>query len=242
MTRQPALFSLLGGHGADLDHHRSDGQTPGHLLFNGDYDFRTYRELEGLTYPDQPATLAALLDAGASADLSVACGSGDDRRVDFLLAKDPAISGRLDAGRRSPLMYAARGGHLEIVRSLLGHGADPNQPEELASEGHALWMACAAGRADLVDLLLEYGANPNAAPDSSDSCLGIAKSRAGDAAPEIMRLLEAHGATTPTWHMSDDELRDALKADAPVTREHWFAEDNSLARRRRSRRVRRRFQ
>ena len=225
MTRQPALFSLLGGHGADLDHRRSDGQTPGHLLFNGDYEFRTWRELEGLTYPDQPTTLVALLDAGASADLSVACASGDDSRVDFLLTEDPAIAGRLDSGRRSPLMYAARAGHLEIVRSLLDHGADASQPEELASEGHALWMACAIGRSDLVGLLLEHGANPNAAPDSSDSCLGIAKSRAGDPAPEIIRLLEAHGATTPTWHMSNDELRDALKADASVTREHWFAEE-----------------
>ena len=225
LTRQSALFSPLGAHGADPEHQRSDGQTPGHLLFNGDYDFRTYSELEGLTYPDQPSTLAALLDAGAPADLSVACASGDLGRVDFLLTEDPAIARRLDSSRRSPLTYAARAGHLEIVRSLLDHGADPSQPEELASEGHALWMACAIGRADLVGLLLEHGANPNSAPDSSDSCLGIAKSRAGDAAPEIIRLLKAHGATTPTWHMSDDELRDALQADASVTREHWFAEE-----------------
>ncbi len=225
MTRQPDLFAMLCKHGADPDHRRSDGQTPAHLLFNGDYEFRVWRELKGVTHADQTTTLRALLDAGAGTDLSVACATGDSARVDALLAKDPGMARCLDSGRRSPLMYAARGSHLEIVRKLLNHGADPNRPEELASEGHALWMACAICRVDIVKLLLDHGANPNSAPDSSDSCLGITKSRAGNAAPEIERLLRAHGATTAMWAMSRNELRDALATDAPVTREHWFAEE-----------------
>ena len=86
-------------------------------------------------------------------------------------------------------------------------------------------MACSLGQVDIVRVLLEHGADPHSAPDSADSCWGIAESRAGDAAPEVLRLLESHGATKPMWHMSNDELRDALTTDAPVTREHWFAEE-----------------
>lgn len=138
MTRQPDLFSLLCRSGVDPNHCRSDGQTPAHLLFNGDYGFRTWRELKGSVLADVDTTLRALLDAGASVDLSVACTVGDADRVSTLLAEDPGMARRLDSGRRSPLMYAARGGHLEIVRLLLSHGTDPNQPEELANEGHAL--------------------------------------------------------------------------------------------------------
>ena len=225
MTRQPQLFATLCEHGVDPNHRRSDGQTPAHLLFNGDYEFRVWRELKDVAHADQATTLRALLEVGATADLSVASASGDMARVETLLAKGPGMARRLDSGRRSALMYAARGGHLEIVRSLLSHGADPNRPEELANEGHALWMACATGRVDMVKLLLEIGANPNAAPDSSDSCLGITNSRAGDAAPAIEQLLRAHGATTPTWHLSNHELRDAFETNAPISHEHWFAEE-----------------
>jgi uncharacterized protein len=225
MTRQPELFARFRQLGADPNHRRSDGQTPAHLLFNGDYAFRTWRELQAVRHADQTTTLHALLDAGATADLSVACARGDIDRVNDLLTANPESARLLDSGRRSPLMYAARAGHLDIVRTLLHHGAHPNQPEELASQGHALWMACATGRADIVKLLLDHGANPNATPDSSDSCLGITRSRAGDAAGEIERLLRARGATIPMWHMSNDDLRRALTSGAPVTGEFWFAEE-----------------
>lgn len=58
-----------------------------------------------------------------------------------LLREDRARARRPDSGRPSPLTYAARGGHPEVVRLLLHHGCDPSRPEELAPEGHALWMA-----------------------------------------------------------------------------------------------------
>ena len=225
MTRQPPLFPVLREGGADPNHRRSDGQTPAHVLFNGDYEFRTWRELEGLEVADEATTLRALLEAGATADLSVACAVSDADRVGVLLREDPGVARRLDSGRRSPLTYAVRAGHLEIARLLLSHGAEPSQPEEQAPDGHALWLACALGRADIVQVLLEHGANPNSAPDSSDSCWGIADARAGDAAPAILRMLEGHGATKPMWHMSNEELGDALKTDASVTREYWFAEE-----------------
>ncbi len=225
MTRQPGLLPLLTGLGADPDGRRSDGQTPAHLLYNGDYEFRVWRELKGIAHPEPAEVLGALAAAGATLDLSVACGSGDRARVEKLLEEDPGRARRLDSGRRSPLTYAARSGHLDIVRLLLRHGADPSRPEELAPEGHALWLACARGDAAMVEVLLDHGADPNAAPDSSNSCLGIAVSRAGDAASAIERLLRDHGANTPVWSLTTDDLREAIATRAAVAQAPDFAEE-----------------
>ena len=228
MTRQPELVAPLCALGADPDHRRSDGQTPSHVLFNGDYEYRVWRELKGVEHADDGAVLQALADAGARADLSVACATGDLGRVRGLLADAPGAARSLDSGRRSPLGYAARASHEDAVRLLLRHGADPNRPEELAPRGHALWHACAQGHVAVAELLLGHGADPNSAPDSSDSCLGIVRSRAGETARRIEALLLAHGAETPPWHMTTAELTAVLKAAAaavPASLAPWFAEE-----------------
>lgn len=225
MTRQPGLLPLLVDRGADPDACRSDGQTPAHLLYNGDYEFRVWRELKGIAHPGAADVLSALVEAGGTFDLSAACASGDLARVQGLLEEEPALARRLDSGRRNPLTYAARAGHLDIVRLLLRHGADPSRPEELAPEGHALWMACAHGDTAMVKVLLDHGANPNAAPDSSNSCLGIAVAWAGDAAGTIERLLRDHGATTPVWSMTLDDLREAMATPSSVAHTPDFAEE-----------------
>ena len=190
MTRQPGLLPILVDRGADPDGRRSDGQTPAHLLFNGDYGFRVWRELKGISHPDDATVLEALLEAGATLDLSTACASGNEARARALLEEDPARARGLDSGRRSPLTYAAPAGHVDMVRLLLRHGADPN-----------------------------------AAPDSSDSCLGIAVAWAAAAASAIVDLLRDHGATTPIWSMTIAELREAIATRAAVTRTADLAEE-----------------
>lgn len=225
MTRQPEIMVQLVQAGADPNAERGDGQSPGHLLFNGDYEFRVWRELRGIPHADQSDTLAGLLAAGAAFDLSMACAIGDVKRVVELLEADPGSARALDSGRRNPLTYAARGGHGEIVELLLSHGADPSAPEEIAEKGAALWEACSAGRVDLVRLLLDHGADPASAPDSSDSCIGIARARAGAQANAIVALLEEAGASTPIWHRSNDELAAALRDEVEVVSEPWFAEE-----------------
>ena len=222
MTRQPDLIPSLVSHGADPDHRRSDGQTPAHLLLNGDYEYRTGRELKGLKYADEKTVLRALLDAGAHYGLSVACAAGDEARVRGTLEQDPDAARRLDSGRRSPLMYAARSGHLVIVRTLLEHGAEPNRPEELANDGQALFAASWHGHLAIVELLLEHGANPNAVSDSSGCCLGIAERWAGEDAGPIMETLRRYGATDPEWRLSVGDMRRALENDEPISRDFDF--------------------
>jgi Ankyrin repeats (3 copies) len=86
--------------------------------------------------------VGALLAHGADYTVSVAAAVGDQQRIEALLRKDASLARRLDSARRSPLSYAAREGHLHIIRLLLEHGADPNRPEDAGPDGRALYEAC----------------------------------------------------------------------------------------------------
>jgi hypothetical protein len=56
---------------------------------------------------------------------------------------------------------AAGAGHIQIVKLLLEHGADPNLLEEgIAPRGHGLYAAVSNGHYDIAKLLLEHGAYP----------------------------------------------------------------------------------
>ena len=64
-------------------------------------------------------------------------------------------------GGLTPLLYAARQGHLEAVRVLLDHGGNVNEPS--ADRTTPLMMAVINGRFDLAMFLLERGADPKIA-------------------------------------------------------------------------------
>src|SRR3970282_1489848 len=121
-----------------------------------------------------------LLAKGASYTISVAAAAGDQERVEQLLRKDAGLARRLDSARVSPLSYAAREGHLHIVRLLLERGSDPNLPEDLAPDGLALYWACCENHLEVAQLLLEHGANSNAGLDSCECCLTIGQVYHGD--------------------------------------------------------------
>src|SRR5207249_7140908 len=131
----------------------------------------------------------SLLAQGANYTISVAAAVGDQERVDELLRRDAGLARRLDSARLSSLSYAAREGHLHIVRLLLEHGADPNTPEEAAPHGRALFEASCANRLQVAQLLLEHSANPNAGMDSSGCCLTIGQVYHGDQAKPLQQLL-----------------------------------------------------
>jgi ankyrin repeat protein len=120
------------------------------------------------------------------------------------------------------LSYAAREGHLHIVRLLLEKGAEPNAPEELAPDGRALFEACCANHLEVVELLLDHGANPNAGLDSSGCCLTIGEVYHGQNAKPVQQLLRRHGAFSPPYAMSARQMKDAIRAGREVVRHEEF--------------------
>ena len=65
-------------------------------------------------------------------------------------------------GGVTPLLFAARGGHVEAARLLVGGGADVNQVSA-GDKTSPLLIATINGHFDLAKWLLDQGANPNAA-------------------------------------------------------------------------------
>lgn len=224
ITRQLSLIERFVELGTPIDALRADGQTPVLLVVNcaRDYWYRANRSPAHPSLRDTSILVGSLLAHGATYTISVAAAVGDQERVDELLRKDGSLARRLDTARISPLSYAAREGHLHIVRMLLERGAAPNQPEEAASQGRALYEACCANRLEVARLLLEHGANPNSGMDSSECCLTIGKLYHGDQAKPLQELLRQYGAYTPPYRMSVQQMKQAILDRHEVTRDGEF--------------------
>ena len=221
ITRQNELIDFFVAQGADMEARRADGQTPLLVALNGDYWFRS-RDLPEDAPKDPWIVTRHLLARDADYSLSVACAAGDEDRVEAVLASDPVQARSLDAGRRSPLAYAAGRGHTRIVGKLLDLGADPNLPEENAPRGGALFSACSGNHLETAKLLLERGADPNAEVDSSGSCLTTVEYNHGEKGCRLQALLREYGAVTPPFAMDDAELERAVREGGSITAHPQF--------------------
>lgn len=180
LTRQLDLIKYFLELGADVNAMRPDGARPLDLTY-GDYYYRSwYRDLPPQGLQKHELLVGYLIAKGAYYDISVAAKMGHYERVKELLDEDPSLANKLPvhcgaySGR--PLRCAANGGYVEIVKLLLEHGANPNEPEPgIAPRGAALHAAIGRRHFDIVKLLLEHGADPNAAVESSGNCLWMAK-------------------------------------------------------------------
>lgn len=183
MTRRLDIVDELLSRGADPQARRADGARPIHLT-NGDYHFRGWRDVPLADRPTPSEVLTHLRARGVPLDMGMACYVGEIDRVRELLRLDPGAANRVAdyvsyyVGSGAPLKNAASAGHLEIVKLLLEHGADPNLPEEgIAPHGHALYAAVVAGHHAIARLLLEHGAFPNPEVESSADALSRAISK-----------------------------------------------------------------
>jgi ankyrin repeat protein len=154
-----------------------------------------------------------LLAGGAELTIDVAAAMGDADEVFRILDSDPDALRALgdEAGR--PMGEAARRGHIDVVRGLLGRGVDPNLREGRdAPQGRALWHAAQLGDSELAGVLLEAGADPNAGIESSGNATWMAKE------PELRRLFEGHGGSVDaSGHLLDgnDEAVLAMADEDP---------------------------
>ncbi|GMM56739.1 Hos4 protein [Maudiozyma humilis] len=99
-------------------------------------------------------------DAGGRTRLQIACDKGKLDTVRALLAAGEIDVNDQDNAGNTPLHEAALNGHLEVVRVLVEHGADPNVRSYEMFGDTPLIDASANGHLDVVSYLLAHGADP----------------------------------------------------------------------------------
>jgi uncharacterized protein len=139
----------------------------------------------------------------------LAARSGDLGEVEWLVDQDPGLlNAKADPYyfERTPLMFASREGHTEVVRWLLDEGAalDTRDTKGIT----ALWFACSMGHTPVVRLLLERGGDPTIAPDIYGWTPLITASQDGHL--EVVRLLLGHPSVNAAINQRDRDGETAL--------------------------------
>ncbi len=129
-----------------------------------------------------------LLSRGADVDLHLAAALGMAPEVDRILRDAPHLATQAGTWLRTPLHWAASGGHPGLAEWLLEHGADPNASDRFGCT--PLHLAAELGRGSTLGLLLEGGADTNARLKNGKSVIHLA---AQGRNPQIIRQLLNHG-------------------------------------------------
>ena len=86
-----------------------------------------------------------------------AARTGDAVKVRDLLAQGAEVDAHQPPVADTPLLLAVRGNHVQVARSLLMHGANPNFQNVV--DDSAFLLAGALGRTELVRMMLSHGTN-----------------------------------------------------------------------------------
>jgi ankyrin repeat protein/glyoxylase-like metal-dependent hydrolase (beta-lactamase superfamily II) len=137
----------------------------------------------------------ALFSLLQAAEIHQAAEAGDLAKVKILLEKDPALVNSRDENGRTPLHWAARGGHLEVLRYLAEKGADLNA---IDNNGVApLHTLARSGQTEAARFLIEKGA----VIDTKDPVKLTPLNMAAEAGQEAMvKLLIEKGADIENKH------------------------------------------
>lgn len=133
--------------------------------------------------------------AKSSARFFEACAQGDTEALHGLLANDPDLAHARNAGTTG-LHAAATRGHVDAVRLLLQHGADPNA-RDAGDNACPLHFAAGYGHAETVRALLDAGGDVHGTGDVHEAEVigwATALGSPSDVRWEVLPLLLEHGA------------------------------------------------
>ncbi|XP_059173721.1 ankyrin repeat domain-containing protein 17-like isoform X2 [Physella acuta] len=167
-------------------HRMRDSQ--GQLVSADGMQLEANGESESLVHRSNSGNVADASEEGESL-LSLACSAGYYELAQVLLAMKANVEDRGIKGDCTPLMEAASGGHVDIVRLLLLHNADINA-QSSAGNTPLHYGAC-GGFKEVVQELLLSGANVEIHNENGHTPLMEAAS-AGHV--EVAKILLEHGA------------------------------------------------
>lgn len=124
-------------------------------------------------------------------DIFEACCIGELDIVKKSLAEKPELVNSFSTDGFTPLGLSCFFGHFEIVKYLVGAGADVNIPSSNPFKVAPIHSASAISNYDITDLLIRHGANVNATQQSGVTPL---HSAAHNGKVDIIKLLIDHGA------------------------------------------------
>lgn len=159
------------------------------------------------------AALFIVLGAAAglcrAQEIIEAATAGDLAKVREIVEKDPAAVNARDADGRTPLHWAARGVHFEVLQWLIERGADVKAVD--AGGGTPLHSAAARGHLEACRLLVEKGAPVEVAMNDGSTPFWLA-ARGGFR--DVLEFLLAQGARKADLEKRDPYGRTPLCAAA----------------------------
>ncbi|MFE7608953.1 ankyrin repeat domain-containing protein [Streptomyces celluloflavus] len=129
----------------------------------------------------------------AVARLAQAAYDGDTPLVARLLGEGVAVDG-LNSGGRTALDLAVQRGHDEVVRLLVGAGADLEQRAGEYGESTPLCLAALEGHTAVVGVLLDAGVHPESRNGFGHAPLVLAATAGAEGHPDTVDLLVDRGA------------------------------------------------
>lgn len=147
-----------------------------------------------------------LLSRGARIDVHLASALGMKLRVDEILRNAPQYVGRMGAWGRTPLHWAASGGHAPLAEWLLIQGADPNARDLWGCT--PLHLASELARDRTVELLLRKGADVHARLKNGKSVVHLA-AQSGNR--EVVRQLMRHEGELDIFAAASLDLKDRVR-------------------------------
>lgn len=161
-----------------------------------------------------------LASRGAQLTIHSSSALGYRREVEHGLKRDLQAARLAGPWGRSPLHWAACGGHAPVIESLLSGGASVADIDAWGCT--PLHLAADFGRLDSVELLLEYGANPNRPATNGKTPVHLA---AQNGNVEILKKLLAASGVLDIFSFAalgwDDDIERCLRQNRRLIDARW---------------------